>query len=90
MDIRGELVVGFFNDRLMRTSFYPEEYEKYIERLQEKTGLRLHIGFTGKHGYKLDGYTELLLATDHKKRRYIRWVDTRLFSEYFLWGKRYS
>jgi hypothetical protein len=81
----GELNIGFFNNRLINTTFYPTVVEKYIEALG-KEGIKLD----NKEEAKLLPYTRVRVATDYKGRRYIKWSDIRLDKEVELWIKRYS
>lgn len=81
----GELVIGFFNNRLMETVFYPDNYKEYIEILRnEVPNLRQNIKAN------LLPYTVITLGIDYKQHQYISWVDSRLQEQMNVWIKLYS
>jgi hypothetical protein len=82
----GDLIVTFFNDRLMATTFYPSNVEKYIQILRKAEG----ITFDNNHEAELPPQTRVRFATDHKGREYVDWSDIRLDKEVELWIKKYS
>jgi hypothetical protein len=82
----GELTVGFFNNRLISTTFYPSNIEPYIKALENAEGLKFDSG----EEVKLPPHTRVRFATDHKGRKYVEWSDVRLDKEIELWIKRYS
>ena len=83
----GELSVGFFNNRLISTTFYPyNNTEKYIKTLDETEGIK----FNNSQEIRLPPHTRVRFATDHKGRKYVDWSDNRLDKEIELWIKRYS
>lgn len=82
----GELQVSFFNDRLVDTTFYPLEFDRYKNALEKEEGIQ----FDDKQKVKIPPFTEVYIASDHKKNKYVRWEDTRLANEFNLWIKRYS
>jgi hypothetical protein len=81
----GELDIGFFNNRLNSSIFYPAEIEKYISAL-EKEGLKLD----NNRETIRPPHTRVQIATDYKGRKYVKWSDIRLDKEVELWIKRYS
>jgi hypothetical protein len=85
LEFSGELIVSFFNNRLISTTFYPSHVEKYIKALG-KTGIK----FGSNQEVKMPPHTRVRFATDHKGRKYIDWSDIRLDKEVELWIKRYS
>jgi len=85
-NVLGELVVNFFNNRLISTTFYPSRVEKYIKALENAEGVK----FDNNKEVKLRPYTRVRFATDHKGRKYVDWSDIRLDKEMELWIKRYS
>lgn len=82
----GELNVGFFNNRLMGTLFYPVDVEKYIAALTKMEGIK----FDGDQEARLPPHTRIRVATDYQGHKYIDWSDIRLDKEVELWIKRYS
>lgn len=86
LGVAGELVLEFFNDRLMSTSFFPNEWEAYVERLEE------HIGQSLEEGQDLEigSHTRLFLGPTFHDRRYVGWVDAGLASEKNTWISKYS
>jgi len=82
----GELNVGFFNNRLMGTIFYPSDVEKYIEALGKLAGLK----FDNNQEAKLPPHTRIRYATDYKGQKYVNWSDIRLDKELEIWIKKYS
>ena len=81
----GKLVVSFFNNRLISTTFYPLDINRYIIELK-KNG----INFNGIQEIKIEPYTRVRFSVDNNDRKYIEWSDTRLDEEVELWIKRYS
>jgi hypothetical protein len=82
----GELNISFFNNRLISTTFYPADVEKYIEAVVKAEGLK----FDNNQEAKLPPHTRVRFAVDHKGRKYVDWSDIRLDKEVELWIKRYS
>jgi len=80
------LNIGFFNNRLISTTFYPSDVEKYIAALTKTAGLK----FDSNHEAKLAPHTRIRYAVDYKGRHYVDWADLRLDKEVELWIKRYS
>ena len=89
LGISGELHLGFFNDRLMETWFYPDSFDKYFEVLKEKGGLAFQESRWGKESQILP-YTRVWVYKDYKDRNYVGWEDTRLGRESAIWIQRYS
>jgi len=82
----GELNICFFNNRLISTTFYPKNSDKYIAALSKSEGIMFSID----QETKLPLYTSIRYAIDHNGRKYIRWSDIRLDKEIDLWIRRYS
>ncbi len=85
LDQSGKLRLEFFNDRLMSTSFYPDDLETYLEVLND-SGVILDRG--GR--CKIAPYTEIWKSTDFNNRGYVNWEDERLQKEFDDWITRYS
>ncbi len=82
----GELHISFFNNRLMDTRFYPQDFDRYVESLKKVDGIKFDIN---KEANILP-FTDIWIATDHKQREYVGWKDTRLEKEMKIWISRYS
>lgn len=83
----GELVVEFFNGRLIGVMFFPREADKYIAQLAKSEGVDL----VQNQEITLSQYTRVWRAeADREKRRYVGWEDVRLSDEMSTWIKRYS
>jgi len=82
----GELVVTFFNNRLMATTFHPLDAVKYIAAVEKKDGVQLNSNKEAD----LPPHTHVKVAVDYKKRTYVDWSDSRLDKEMELWIKKYS
>jgi hypothetical protein len=85
--IRGDLFLGFLNDRLMKVTFEPEDISAYVEILERRYGTPLHPGKGSLKYVPRDERTVL-----HKYGRVFRvpsidgidriaWVDVRLERE---------
>ena len=86
LDSMGELNIGFFNNRLIGTTFYPNQMEAYLHALEKYEGIK----FDHRSQINIPAYTCIVIATDYKGQKYIRWSDTRLDKEVELWIKKYS
>lgn len=82
----GELLVEFFNDRLVSARFFPLDTEGYRKQLLSKKGLDL----MAQSDTRVSNNTRVWSATDHRGRGYFGWEDVRLTREMELWIKRYS
>lgn len=82
----GELVVEFFNNRLVGTKFWPQEIDKYIKHLASTEKLDI----VGNQEVMLSKYTRIWIAVDYLGEKYVGWEDVRLNKEMETWIKRYS
>lgn len=83
----GELVLQFFNDRLMETRFFPDNVDAYLAALANAA---VDLRQQSEAEATVPPYTRLSTAIDYKKRRYVAWEDVRLAEEMKLWIKRYA
>jgi hypothetical protein len=83
---RGELLLTFFNDRLYGTTFYPEDFESYLQQLGE-SGTDLP---RRSEPLELSRNTRIWAAADDSGREYVAWIDQRLFDEHARWIACYS
>lgn len=79
----GELIVDFFNDRLIGVRFFPSDVAGYRKAL----ALRGIDPSTEGHTF---GNTRIWSAADHTGRSYVGWEDVRLAREMDIWIRRYS
>lgn len=82
---KGELRLMFFNDRLMRVAFYPEDLAGYKQAVQEKEGFR----FSDADDADIGRDTHVWIGKELDKRMYIGWEDKRLKKEYDDWVRQY-
>ena len=80
----GELLITFFNNRLMQMSFYPEDLDRYLAALKS-SGIELHIGSELKNGH-----TAIWIGQDFDNKNYVGWADDRLRAQQRRWLSRYS
>lgn len=79
----GELNIGFFNNRLMGTSFYPLDAVKYIAAVEKMEGIQ----FNSNKEAILPPHTRVKVAVEYKNHTYVDWSDSRLDKEMELWIK---
>lgn len=83
----GELVVEFFNNRLVGVRFFPRGIDKYIERLDSAENLDL----ARKREARVSEYTRVWIGeANQERKKYVGWEDVRLSNEMKQWIKRYS
>jgi hypothetical protein len=81
----GKLRLEFFNDRLMSTTFFPNEMTTYIEALND-SGITFDREGHGNNA----PYTELWKSTDSNGPGFVRWADERLDEELDAWIMTYA
>ncbi len=82
----GEMIVEFFNNRLVGTKFWPQEVDEYVKRLASTEKLNI----VSNREVMLSKYTRVWVAVDHLGKKYVGWEDVRLNKEMKTWIKRYS
>jgi hypothetical protein len=82
----GELLLHFFNNRLMSTVFYPKDIEGFLDTLKRIK----KISFENGHEATISPYTKVTTYTDFKGHKYVGWVDSLLIEEMDLWISIYS
>jgi hypothetical protein len=85
LGFKGDLKLTFFNDRLMTSVFYPDDFTGFVRSVS--TSL---LGLVEKKSAHVLPFTEVTLGIDHQKRDFISWEDVRLTKEMSIWIKRYS
>jgi hypothetical protein len=81
----GELVLTFFNDRLMTSQFYPSDLA--AGRAAVEAGQQLSLA--GGDGHILPS-TRVWVGKDEGGRNYIGWIDKTLQAEQDAWVKQYE
>lgn len=84
LDHQGKLLLTFYNDRLERTDFYPEDIERYIGKLKN-TGLILEYGKE-----VIQGNTVIWQGKDPDQIRFVGWADKRLRAQQQRWLVHYE
>ncbi len=81
----GELVLTFFNDRLMTEQFYPAE----LERARTAVEAAQTIALSGGEAH-IAPSTRVWVGKDESGRSYIGWIDKSLQAEQDAWVKQYG
>jgi hypothetical protein len=81
----GELVLTFFNDRLMTSQFYPADAADARAAVEAGQGLSLAGGDA-----HLQPSTRVWVGKDENGRGYIGWIDKVLQGEQDAWLKQYG
>ncbi len=81
----GELVLTFFNDRLMTSQFYPAEMA--AARAAVEAEQRLSLAGGDAH---IQPSTRVWVGKDENGRSYIGWIDKTLQAEQDAWVKQYE
>ncbi len=77
----GKLTVTFFNDRLMSTTFYPHDVDRYLSELR-KRGIEFKTDLAA-----FSVHTLIRVGTDYQGNRYVDWEDKGLAEEMGKWIK---
>lgn len=83
--VSGELVLTFYNDRLMTAQFYPVDLEQYKSVLA-----RDEIVFSAEGDAKIEPATRVWIGKDRDGRSYVGWIDRNLQIEHDHWVKMYT
>jgi hypothetical protein len=81
----GELVLTFFNDRLMTMQFYADDMAS--ARAAVEGSEKLSLGGGSSH---LDPSTRVWVGKDESGRSYIGWIDKFLQAEQDAWAAKYD
>ncbi|MGC2210489.1 MAG: hypothetical protein WA532_10305 [Candidatus Korobacteraceae bacterium] len=81
----GELVLTFFNDRLMTSQFYTDDVT--AARTAVETGDKLSLADGEAH---IEPSTRVWVGKDENGRSYIGWIDKSLQAEQDAWIKQYG
>ena len=81
----GELVLTFFNDRLMTSQFYPSDLA--VARAGVEAGQQISLADGDSH---ILPSTRVWVGKDEGGRSYIGWIDKTLQAEQDAWVKQYG
>jgi hypothetical protein len=81
----GELVLTFFNDRLMTTQFYPQDMA--AARAAVEAAQQISLASNQAH---IEPSTRVWVGKDENGRAYIGWIDKTLQAEQDAWIKQYG
>ena len=81
----GELVMTFFNDRLMTTQFYADNLN--AARSSVEAAQKVSLGGGSAH---LEPSTRVWVGKDEMGRSYIGWIDKSLQAEQDEWIRQYG
>jgi len=81
----GELVLTFFNDRLMTSQFYSDDMP--AARAAVESGDKLSLAAGEAH---IEPSTRVWVGKDENGRSYIGWIDKTLQAEQDAWVKQYD
>lgn len=81
----GELVLTFFNDRLMTSQFYPADMSSARTALEGAQ----QISLGGGEGH-IEPSTRVWVGKDENARSYIGWIDKSLQAEQDAWVRQYG
>lgn len=85
LDVAGQLILHFFNDRLASTVFFPDDFPKYKANLEQ----RENIKFDKLYIY-IPPRTKMWVGKDSKGQDCIGWEDSALREAIDRWIKDYS
>jgi len=81
----GELVLTFFNDRLMTSQFFPADLA--AARAAMESAQQISLGSGESH---IAPSTRVWVGKDENKRGYIGWIDKTIQVEQDAWVKQYG
>ena len=81
----GELVLTFFNDRLMAAQLYPADVD--AARAAVEAGQKVSLAAGESH---IAPSTRVWMGKDEADRSYIGWIDKTLQAEQDAWVKQYG
>jgi len=81
----GELVLTFFNDRLMTSQFYPADMDSARSAIEGSQKISLDGGET-----HILPSTRVWVGKDETGRQYVGWIDKTIQAEQDAWIKQYG
>lgn len=86
--IQGELLLLFYNDRLIATTFYPSDFNRFSKTLND---IRFDVDEFGRSRYPVPNtFTVIVVGTDVRGRKFVSWEDRRLSDAMDRWITRNS
>ncbi len=82
----GELVMTFYNDRLMTTLFYPMDLDGLRTALAREAG----ISFSRQGDTRIEPTTRVWIGKARDGRSYIGWIDLELERQQDEWIEKYE
>ena len=82
----GELVMTFYNDRLMTTLFYPTD----LAALRMALGREAGISFSQQGDARIEPTTRVWIGKARDGRSYIGWIDLELERQQDEWIEKYG
>jgi hypothetical protein len=82
----GELVMTFYNDRLMTTLFYPTDLGALRSTLAREAG----ISFSAQGDFRIAPSTRVWIGRARDGRSYIGWIDLELERQQDQWIEKYE
>ena len=82
----GELVMTFYNDRLMTTLFYPDDMAALRSGLAREAG----ITFSAQGDARIEPTTRVWVGKSRDGRSYIGWIDLELERQQNAWIEKYE
>ncbi|MDB6023095.1 MAG: hypothetical protein JWQ04_2952 [Pedosphaera sp.] len=87
----GDLTIYFFNNRLMRMTFYPHESDLFFVALENKSNLSFPIAQEVRFSSNIMAvHGDLRSGKDKTKRPFLMLYDDRLLKQHSAWELRYS
>lgn len=84
--VTGELVMTFYNDRLMTTLFYPAN----LGAVKASLAHQADLNFTPEGDARIQPTTRVWIGKDTQGRSYIGWIDLALEREQDQWIEKYE
>ncbi len=82
----GEVVMTFYNDRLMTTLFYPTDLEALRAGLTHEAG----ISFSAQGDARIEPSTRVWIGKARDGRSYVGWIDLELQRQQDEWIDKYG
>jgi hypothetical protein len=82
----GEVVMTFYNDRLMTTLFYPTDLEALRAGLAHEAG----ISFSAQGDARIEPSTRVWIGKARDGRSYVGWIDLELQRQQDEWIDKYE
>lgn len=84
--IPGELVMTFYNDRLMTTQFFPQDLDRFKAAMQKEDGIAL----SSDNDAKIAPSTRVWVGKNSDGATYVGFIDKVLQAQHDAWLKQYG